>query len=126
MGYGRSNNTLTKETKLLLEFICLENKPICNCLSLMINKVYIESFFLSTDTYNHNLTEKHGIPEMRTLKSDSIHKKMLIMRTSAKQAQMPNTLHCGEAYMVLLFQCYSKFLSACIMFEYEINTSQHY
>lgn len=48
--------------------------------------------------YYHSLTEKYRIPEIRTLRSGSIHKKMLITSTSAKQAQRPNTLYCESIH----------------------------
>lgn len=41
----------------------------------MINKVHTELFCISTDVLNYSLTEKHGISEMRTQKSGSIHQK---------------------------------------------------
>lgn len=101
--YGRSNNTSTKQSKILLEFISLIiGKLNYNCLSVMINKVYTESCYISTDVYNCSLVEKYGILEMKTLKSGSVHKKMLITPTSAKPAQRPNTLYCVKAYLLLL------------------------
>lgn len=76
-----------------------------NCLSIMINNVYREAFCISTDTYNQSLTEKHGILEVRTLKSGLTHQKMIIILTSVKQAQMPNILYCVKTCVFLLFQC---------------------
>lgn len=78
-----------------------------------------------TDKYNHSLTEKHGILEMRALSLVQFTKKMLIIPTSAKQAQTSNMLYCIKAYLVLLFQCYPKTSPMCMKFAYEINTNQH-
>lgn len=47
---------------------------------------------------------------MKTLMSGPTHQKMIIILTSVKQAQRPNTLYCIKACVFLLLQCYHKTL----------------
>lgn len=96
MRYGRSNNAPTKQSKILLEFTSLISKLKYNCLSFMIKHIQNHVAYQPL-IYNHSLTEKYEIPDMRTLKCGSIHKKVLITLTSAKPAQRPNILYCVKA-----------------------------
>lgn len=43
-------------------------------------------------------------------KSGPTHEKMIIILTSVKQAQRPNTLYCGKTCVFLLLKCYPKTL----------------
>lgn len=53
---------------MLFGFIFLKSKLIQNCLFVVINKIYIELFYILIDMYNYGLIEKDEIFEMRILK----------------------------------------------------------
>lgn len=73
--HNRNSNIPNKTNQNLAWIYFSKKQALCNCLSVTINKVYTKSFCMPTETYNHSLTEKHGILKMRTLKCGSVHKK---------------------------------------------------